>query len=475
MFSLPLNAYADWRQRSGLVTSLHEDSNDPPERLLQAVWFHQRLLREKLKTDDGRPVQVLHPGFWNREAGPDFRGAVLRFGSDAPCTGDIELDLQSNDWRSHRHDSNPAFRNVILHVVWEGGNAEGLPTLPLQPVLDSSISELALWLGSDSAQSFPPELLGRCSTPLRDLPPSRSQELLHQAALIRFHSKAAHFQARAREAGWEQALWEGLFRALGYKQNQWPMQRLGELRSRLAGDGEGDPLTLQARLLGTAGILPDDVGRVRRSNDQYLRALWDCWWRERESFGDCILPRSLWKFSGIRPANHPQRRLALAAYWMMNPDLTNSLEEWCARRMSANDQLPTLLKCLQVSADEFWCRHWTLNSGHLKSPQALLGTTRVTDLAVNVILPWLWVRAVEGRNKVLREELERRFFDWPSAEDNTVLRLARARLLSTSSARSIRGAAAQQGLLQIVKDFCENTNATCAECQFPQLVRNWPR
>jgi hypothetical protein len=33
-------------------------------------------------------------------------------------------------------------------------------------------------------------------------------------------------------------------------------------------------------------------------------------------------------------------------------------------------------------------------------------------------------------------------------------------------------AAAQQGLLQIVRDFCDHSNAICADCRFPELVRN---
>jgi hypothetical protein len=28
-------------------------------------------------------------------------------------------------------------------------------------------------------------------------------------------------------------------------------------------------------------------------------------------------------------------------------------------------------------------------------------------------------------------------------------------------------------LLQIMRDFCEHSNAVCAECPFPDLVRNW--
>ena len=118
------------------------------------------------------------------------------------------------------------------------------------------------------------------------------------------------------------------------------------------------------------------------------------------------------------------------------------------------------------------CIRDRLKSRRLAKPQPLLGATRVTDFAVNVVLPWLWMRALEGRNETLRLEMERRYFEWPSAEDNAVLRLARQRLLG--GARFPRGAAAQQGLLQIVRDYCEHSNALCADCRFPELVRQWP-
>jgi hypothetical protein len=63
---------------------------------------------------------------------------------------------------------------------------------------------------------------------------------------------------------------------------------------------------------------------------------------------------------------------------------------------------------------------------------------------------------------------------WPGAEDNAVLRLARQRLLGDGEKRPLRGAAMQQGLLQVVKDFCEHSNACCAGCRFPALVKSWP-
>jgi Protein of unknown function (DUF2851) len=68
--------YSQWRARSGVAPILREDHESPPERLLQTIWHHQRLVRDQLKTLDGETVRVLHPGFRNVEGGPDFRGAV---------------------------------------------------------------------------------------------------------------------------------------------------------------------------------------------------------------------------------------------------------------------------------------------------------------------------------------------------------------------------------------------------------------
>jgi len=293
-----------------------------------------------------------------------------------------------------------------------------------------------------------------------------------QAAQIRFHSKAVQFQSRARHVGWEQTLWEGIFKALGYKHNVWPMQCLAESRARWFAS-RSSPLALQARLLGLAGLLPPELTRAQASADGYLRSVWDHWWREREEFSDCALPRALWRFHGQRPANHPQRRIALAAHWLADNTLPAKLERWCAKKFSDGEAAAALLDTLQIAPDEFWSWHWTIHSPRLKKAQPLLGAARVTDLAVNVILPWLWIRAFEGKNEALQREVENRFNSWPAAEDNSVLKLARQRLLGNASRRALRTAAEQQGLIQIVRDFCDHSNAVCENCRFPELVKDW--
>ena len=167
---MPNSLYAQWRQGCGAMPFLHEQGESPPERLLQAVWQHQRLRRDRLRSLDGQKVRVLHPGFASREGGPDFRGAVIQVGDAPPRSGDVEVDIHAGGWRAHGHDRNPAFTNVILHVIWDGdqpaldfcraaaadpGASAAPATLTLCDKLDAPLGELSRWLTSEPEDLVP--------------------------------------------------------------------------------------------------------------------------------------------------------------------------------------------------------------------------------------------------------------------------------------------------------------------------------
>jgi hypothetical protein len=467
--------YSEWRaqNRAGMLLGESEPP-DPSERLLQTVWYHQRLLRDRLKTADGRPVSILHPGFWNRGPGPDFRNAVIQWADGSVRSGDIELDLESAGWRRHGHDKNPAFQKVILHVVWRAENAPVFPTLPLKESLDAPLEELAAWAGGDGAGGMPEAVKGRCCGPLEKLSAKQRRELLLEAAAARLRNKAEQLQARSRVAGVVPALWEGLFRALGYRNNVWPMQRLAELLGHIQPASDGARVgiaALQGRLIGLSGLLPADLLRKAPVVDEYLRRIWDGWWRERDRLDGLILPRTLWSLTGVRPANNPQRRLALAAHWLASGSLPERLDAWLAGALRLRDPRGALLEVLQGGPDPFWSFHWTFGSVRLPEAQPLLGAPRATDLAINVILPWMWMRARADGDGARLEQTERLYMEWPPAGDNAVLRLARQRLLGGEGPRCLRTAAEEQGLMQMVRDFCDHSNSLCDDCQFPALVR----
>ena len=94
--------YAAWREQGTEANALRETGAVPPEKLLQAVWQHQRIRRGDLRTEDGRSLRIFHPGFASAEGGPDFRGAVVKIGEDAPVSGDVEVDLLPGDEAAER-------------------------------------------------------------------------------------------------------------------------------------------------------------------------------------------------------------------------------------------------------------------------------------------------------------------------------------------------------------------------------------
>jgi hypothetical protein len=473
---ISVSLYAQWRTRLLQTVALHETTDGlPSERFLQTLWQHQRLQRHSLTTRDGRSIVILHPGFWNREAGPDFQNALIQFDQDFPASGDVEIDRLPSGWHSHGHDRNSAFSHVILHVVWDASRPAPStpPTLELKSSLDSPLDELRHWLGIDNP--LPEQLAGRCLAPLRTLSEAQVAELLQQAAETRLHRKAQELAARAREAGWDQALLEGLFGGLGYKNNVWPMRYLAERLPCLLDPGTTlEPFELQARLLGVGGLLPHDMTGARPVADQYLRRAWDLWWRDKGNFDSIALPRQIWRLHGCRPANHPQRRLALATQWLAHSDLTRNLETWLTRDLPDNQLQSSLSEILQGRPDPFWSWHWNLCASRLAKPQPLLGPQRVTDLAINAVLPWLWMRAILGKNQHLCHVATHRYFAWPAGEDNAMLRLARQRMLGDSCRRLFRRAAPQQGLLQIERDFCEQSNALCQHCPLPDWISAGP-
>src|SRR3954452_2778150 len=130
------------------------------ERTLAAVWNAQRPLRGPFWTMAGAPVAIIYRGRWMGGAGPDFQNAILQIGGGPPQRGDVELHLHSGDWYAHGHHTDPAYNNVILHVVYtlSGGGrvtplsearpavtAAGrvLPTLVLGPHLAADPATLA--------------------------------------------------------------------------------------------------------------------------------------------------------------------------------------------------------------------------------------------------------------------------------------------------------------------------------------------
>src|SRR5438045_9722434 len=87
----------------------------PNELELQARWFAGDFGKH-FRSVDGRNIEIVQFGTWNREAGPDFQDAAIRIDGAETKTGSIEFDLADRNWETHAHATNPAFEDTILHI-----------------------------------------------------------------------------------------------------------------------------------------------------------------------------------------------------------------------------------------------------------------------------------------------------------------------------------------------------------------------
>jgi hypothetical protein len=435
---------------------------DKSELELQAHWFAGDFGSSFQTALKGERVEIVQFGVWNREAGPDFTDAAVRFADQpgAPVVrGAIELDLHAEDWDRHGHGSNPAFDGVVLHLYLRRGarqvftrNSRHLNVAQVQ--LDFRQLEERPPLPA----SLPLAKAGRCHAPLRALDDERLRQVLVSAAQYRLELKMRRWRRLATVRGFDEALFQSLAVALGYKENKLPFALLTQrLPLKLL---RAEPMGGIGLLFGLSGFLRGpEFGEDTADTRAYLRACWEQWWPRHSEMQRLILPASAWKLGGLRPANHPQRRLAaLAALALRWPDVRALIESGAENPRTS---VPHLLGSL---SDPFWDSHYTLNSARTARPLALIGEARSTEMLANVFFP-LIIAA--------RPERWTEYEKLPAALTNRRVETAAARLFGEDESRRakwLKMAVFQQGLLQIYEDFCLQDNSDCEHCTFPERV-----
>ncbi len=89
-----------------------------PEDFLHYVWQFRSFENSDLKTANGENLKIIHQGFLNKNAGPDFNNSKIQIG-DTVWAGNVEIHIKSSDWLKHNHQIDTSYENVILHVVYE--------------------------------------------------------------------------------------------------------------------------------------------------------------------------------------------------------------------------------------------------------------------------------------------------------------------------------------------------------------------
>lgn len=308
------------------------------EDYLQYVWRYQRLPHGRLKSTAGREVTVLFQGHWNKHAGPDFLEAKLRIGREL-WHGSVEIHVRSSDWRRHKHQGDVAYRNVILHVVYEDDeplvNEEGMevPTLILKGLLNEQ--HLAAYRNFMERFDYVP-----CGNQLHRVGALERTSWLQRMAVERLseRSKRAAALLMHYAGDWNAVWWQMLCRSFGFGLNQMAYEAMAEsLNWQVVAKHAHRPVSLEALLLVHSGWFSLD-GKLR-TNDVIKQ--------EFEHFRKLhsLEPRSpaVWHRGRMKPANHPRVRLGQLAA-LLNHGMVN----WCA--VSNINDLDELLQRFRVQA-----------------------------------------------------------------------------------------------------------------------------
>jgi len=461
--------------QASMVRESHSDETAFPysERHLQCVWFDSSLRPPLLRSADGEEIIIEDAGHWNLEAGPDFLDAVLSIGAEhRKVCGDVEIHIRPGDWQDHGHLEDPAYSRVVAHVSYFPGSlpANALPTGAVQISLrDALRSNPTFSFECVDVTSYPYASLPAKPTPCGEIlasrDPDEGAQLLESAGEERLRVKAARMAENIRERGEEQVFYEEIMCALGYKHNRIPFRQLAFAVPLLALQEEAgaDPMKAYSLFLGVGGLLPaktsmrwDDEARA------FIRCLWDNWWKQQAKWDTRTLDHETWHLLGLRPQNHPVRRMAAASVLFTGKKSLllafNDLDVTSPKTWFRDAQ--ALLT--GTSGMEFWKRRLSFAGKPQDSEVELIGAGRVSAMLSNVVIPFL---AATGVNIApLLAHLP------PEENNNLIRRTAYALFGRDHNPALYQTGLRQQGLLQIFHDFCLNNKTACRACRLADAL-----
>lgn len=385
------------------------------ERLLHYTWRHKLLPLGTLRTTDGREVEIISPGLYNRsDAGPDFFNAKLRM-DGMTWVGNVEMHVKASDWYRHRHDSDSAYDSVILHVVEqcdmevETSQHKRLTTLVL-PVPESLRRDYEELLNTEK---YPP-----CYKAIPAISPLKTHSWLSALQTERLEQKTAAMEEKVREMGgsWEDGYFATLAHNFGFGINgdafdTWaqnmPMKAVAHHRDSL--------FQIEALFIGQAGLLDKVEERYRREYE-YLR----------HKFGLSPMDGTQWRYLRTRPQNFPHTRL------------TQLAQMYYERRTGLSE----LLECANVKA-----------IGRLYG----MAGKKLDLLVINTAIPTIFAY---GRSHAKEQLCERAYdlLEAIKAEDNNIVRMwAECGLKAESAGDS-------QALIQLKRNYCDRKD--CLRCRF---------
>lgn len=346
------------------------------ERLLQYIWQFQRFDFQNLETDSGEKLQVINVGQFNTNAGPDFLESKVQIG-EILWAGNIEIHINSSDWRVHKHDLNLDYDNVILHIVWENdseikrNNELNLPTLTLKNRVNQKLIADYESLINNSA-TIP------CFSQFQQINSITKMLMLEKILVNRLERKAEIVLKMFEEnqGDWEETTYQLLAKTMGFGLNSIPFERLAKLIPlKILQKHSHSINSIEAALFGAAGFLEntsDEYSNLLKNEFKFIKAKYGI---------DHQISKHEWKFMRLRPANFPTVRIAQFAHIIQN---TKSLFSY----FLMFEDVSILKKMFKTKPTTYWESRY--NFGESSSEKQVgIGDGTLENILINAVVPIL--------------------------------------------------------------------------------------
>jgi len=407
------------------------------ERLLQYIWQFQHFNASHLFTVEDEPLQIIHPGLYNTNQGPDFINAQIKNGT-ITWTGSIELHIHSSDWKNHKHAADDNYKNVILHVVWQHDVELALPFSTL--VLQDRVPKFLLVKYNELMNT------GKfiaCEKNIESVNTLTIASWKERLLVERLQKKSAIvFEYLEKNNNhWEESFWWMIAKNFGAKVNSIAFEKIAQsLPVTILAKHKNQIHQLEALLLGQAGLLDNDFTEdypvLLQKEYRFLKNKYQLQKVEAPLF-----------FLRMRPANFPSVRLAQLAILIQH-----STHLFAAIKESSS--IDSIKNMLTVTANDYWHYHYTLDE-----PTAFkkkhLGAQMINNILINTVIPVLFAYGLYHKeNKYKDKALQFLFATGP--EKNAVSNGFTALGIENKSAFD------SQALLQLKNAYCDKKK--CLDC-----------
>lgn len=463
----------------------------------------------------GDDITVIDPGIQNHDiAGPDFKNARIRIGN-LTFVGDIEIDSNYIDWKSHGHNIDSKYNKVILHIALHNSGKQPyvytkdgrkVPSVILSDYLPKDFKENTP-ADEDEEEGGLHHL--RCNEANSSVPIDDKLRFISQLGVERFKKKCTRIYNRLKELKylkelnakepvisydltpafnervfvhsdflekelWEQLFYELIFEALGYSKNKGIMLHLAQyvnLEFFRSIDEEKNFLeNAESAFLSIGGLVPPESKIKDEKVSEYALLIKSNWDRIKIKYDSRYFDESQWHFFRIRPQNFPTVRIAGGAR-ILKKLMKENLIPVVIKKIEEIHNLTVLINSLRsvfvVKSDGFWKHHYVFDQSSNGEIKYFIGSSRADEILINVVLPFFSVYFdVFGKKDLSKKvfTLYNRFSQ--NSENKIIHEIAKSLELDDK----IHTTVYTQGMTELFRNYCSKNK--CLECEIGKVVFN---